>query len=169
MSPNASKISSHAPNRKSNTTSTSTSTTTALNNNNSNTSPSSLPLRASATAIILLGLVYVSQFMVMTALHEHQQQQQQLQANGFYSILSSAATTSKLPLPTFEQQQTRNDIQTPEVGPHEYPDVDAPAVLPQILAIYFPQFHRDPLNDRLWGQGFTDWSRTGTMCEKHRP
>ena len=29
--------------------------------------------------------------------------------------------------------------------------------LPQILAIYFPQFHPDPLNDRLWQVNFTDW------------
>lgn len=29
--------------------------------------------------------------------------------------------------------------------------------LPRIFAIYFPQFHPDPLNDRLWGSNFTDW------------
>jgi len=29
--------------------------------------------------------------------------------------------------------------------------------LPRVLAIVFPQFHRDPLNDKLWGDGFTDW------------
>ena len=29
--------------------------------------------------------------------------------------------------------------------------------LPRVFAIYFPQFHPDPLNDRLWGANFTDW------------
>ena len=29
--------------------------------------------------------------------------------------------------------------------------------LPRVLALVFPQFHRDPLNDKLWGDGFTDW------------
>lgn len=31
------------------------------------------------------------------------------------------------------------------------------ASLPKTLVIYFPQYHRDPLNDRLWGENFTDW------------
>lgn len=29
--------------------------------------------------------------------------------------------------------------------------------LPRVLALVFPQFHADPLNDRLWGKDFTDW------------
>lgn len=31
-------------------------------------------------------------------------------------------------------------------------------VLPRILAFVFPQFHTDPLNDQIWGEGFTDWN-----------
>jgi hypothetical protein len=34
----------------------------------------------------------------------------------------------------------------------------SPLKLSKILAIYFPQFHRDALNDKLWGDGFTDWT-----------
>lgn len=29
--------------------------------------------------------------------------------------------------------------------------------MPKVLAIVFPQYHSDPINDRLWGEGFTDW------------
>ena len=30
-------------------------------------------------------------------------------------------------------------------------------LMPRILALYFPQYHRDPLNDKHWGDNFTDW------------
>ncbi|KAL3807281.1 hypothetical protein ACHAXA_002817 [Cyclostephanos tholiformis] len=30
-------------------------------------------------------------------------------------------------------------------------------LMPRILALYFPQYHRDPINDKNWGVNFTDW------------
>lgn len=52
--------------------------------------------------------------------------------------------------------------------PHVYPDNRTIAVLPKVLAIYFPQYHKDPLNDRLWGEGFTDWDNVRDAPAKNR-
>jgi hypothetical protein len=40
---------------------------------------------------------------------------------------------------------------------HIYPDDNADTVLPKVLVLYFPQYHKSELNDRLWGDNFTDW------------
>lgn len=39
--------------------------------------------------------------------------------------------------------------------------------LPKVLVIYFPQFHPDPLNDRLWGANFSDWNNLRAAPEKN--
>jgi hypothetical protein len=39
---------------------------------------------------------------------------------------------------------------------------------PRVLAIVFPQFHPDPLNDKLWGKGFTDWDNLRAAPDKNR-
>lgn len=40
--------------------------------------------------------------------------------------------------------------------------------LPKTLVIYFPQYHRDPLNDKNWGENFTDWDSLRGTDEKNR-
>eukprot|EP00554_Chaetoceros_debilis_P004243 CAMPEP_0194081936 /NCGR_PEP_ID=MMETSP0149-20130528/7578_1 /TAXON_ID=122233 /ORGANISM="Chaetoceros debilis, Strain MM31A-1" /LENGTH=518 /DNA_ID=CAMNT_0038763959 /DNA_START=55 /DNA_END=1611 /DNA_ORIENTATION=+ len=41
-------------------------------------------------------------------------------------------------------------------------------LLPRVLALVFPQFHQDPLNDYLWGKGFTDWDNLRKAPAKNR-
>ena len=48
------------------------------------------------------------------------------------------------------------------------PNESSKVTLPRVLAIYFPQFHRDPINDKLWGDGFTDWDNLRDAPEKNR-
>lgn len=40
--------------------------------------------------------------------------------------------------------------------------------LPRVLAIYFPQYHQDPLNDKNWGVNFTDWNSLKGAPEKNK-
>mmetsp|Transcript_56846 Transcript_56846/g.138383 ORF Transcript_56846/g.138383 Transcript_56846/m.138383 type:complete len:571 (+) Transcript_56846:348-2060(+) len=40
--------------------------------------------------------------------------------------------------------------------------------MPRVLVIYFPQYHRDPLNDRNWGENFTDFVSLQKSPEKNR-
>lgn len=40
--------------------------------------------------------------------------------------------------------------------------------LPKVLVIYFPQFHPDPLNDKLWGLNFSDWNNLRAAPERNR-
>lgn len=38
----------------------------------------------------------------------------------------------------------------------------------RVFFSYFPQYHPDPLNDRAWGPGFTDWDLIRALPEKIR-
>ncbi|KAG7358009.1 methyltransferase type 11 domain containing protein [Nitzschia inconspicua] len=40
--------------------------------------------------------------------------------------------------------------------------------MPKIWVIYFPQYHPDPINDKNWGQNFTDWISLQKSPEKNR-
>lgn len=48
------------------------------------------------------------------------------------------------------------------------PSKKAKRHLPRVLAIVFPQFHQDPINDKLWGEGFTDWESLRAAPRKNR-
>jgi hypothetical protein len=43
-----------------------------------------------------------------------------------------------------------------------------PGKMPRILAIYFPQYHPDPLNDKNWGINFTDWNSLQAAPSRNR-
>ncbi|KAG7372504.1 family 2 glycosyl transferase [Nitzschia inconspicua] len=68
------------------------------------------------------------------------------------SIHNEALQPFSLPLhiSTFQQGVLFDDK-------HQHPIDQNNIILPRILAFVFPQFHADPLNDEIWGEGFTDW------------
>ena len=45
---------------------------------------------------------------------------------------------------------------------------DASDQVPKTLVIYFPQYHRDPVNDKNWGDNFTDWDSLRDTPESNR-
>jgi len=90
---------------------------------------------APAIGGILLALWIVSGLSLYRI--QHQQQHQE----GAAVVLSS---------PLLNRKQLTNLLAAPR-------HLDRRVLLPRVLAIVFPQFHRDDLNDRLWGAGFTDW------------
>ena len=50
----------------------------------------------------------------------------------------------------------------------DIPTRNESARLPKTLVIYFPQYHRDSVNDRNWGDNFTDWDSLRSVGERNR-
>ena len=79
------------------------------------------------TALVLIILCRVHKMAMFSALAD---------PRGEFSDMPLNATTSKTTAAHRSKQQLR---------------------MPRILALYFPQYHADPINDELWGTNFTDW------------
>ena len=60
------------------------------------------------------------------------------------------------------ETQGLSGCETPSVT-----DTSAPRANPLVMAFYFP-FAPDPLNDRLWGDGFVEWDHLKKAPAKNR-
>ncbi|KAL3937981.1 MAG: hypothetical protein SGBAC_007021 [Bacillariaceae sp.] len=55
----------------------------------------------------------------------------------------------------FESTTTTNAVSKTETIQTETANTNF--LLPRVLVLVFPQYHKDELNDKFWGEGFTDW------------
>lgn len=97
------------------------------------------------SSVLLVGVLIGSIVWVLVANHQVAQTPSQ---NAL--LLSPKATKTK-------KQSSRQNSTKVQVPSKDNNDDGENNALPRILAIYFPQFHRDPLNDKNWGDNFTDW------------
>jgi Glycosyltransferase WbsX len=71
---------------------------------------------------------------------------------------SSSLSSSKLLRPSNPEDQIKKGGSKSQGGSN----------MPRVLAIYFPQYHPDPLNDKNWGDNFTDWVSLQKSPSKNR-
>ena len=105
-------------------------------------------------------------FLVLSECHDNQQDMVNLQD------IASPALAQALQMKCAEKAALHNNknnqkasaaTHNPHDKHHEHPRLPVPLeqpnhnTLPRIMAIYFPQYHKDPLNNRNWGDNFTDW------------
>lgn len=78
-----------------------------------------------------------------------------------YPLFVSDTTHVELLLPPFVDERTNRTRGGPSAGSESSSNgshrLRNPESLPRVLALYFPQYHRDPINDKNWGDNFTDW------------
>ncbi|CAB9524677.1 glycosyltransferase [Seminavis robusta] len=90
---------------------------------------------------VLIGLVGAVVSISQLILLEGNKAAVSTSSSAIIDTTSATATQEKLPSPVLPSSVAMK----PTKG------------IPRVLAIVFPQYHQDPLNDRLWGPGFTDW------------
>ena len=78
-----------------------------------------------------------------------------------FFVIYSLVIFTFIILISFRQVKLNEEIQKNRI-------ISVNKTLPNIYAIYFPQFHKDPLNDKLWGPGFTDWNNLNAAKIKNR-
>jgi Glycosyltransferase WbsX/Glycosyltransferase family 92 len=82
-----------------------------------------------------------------------------------YDIPSSVFDEWKMPLQ--DQILEQHVITSMDVDVTVLPS-STNVTLPKVLAIYFPQYHEDPLNNELWVDGFTDWVSLNNSATRNR-
>lgn len=83
-------------------------------------------------------------------------------------FLGELGPPKDLILPLIEERKLEENIVSEKAAPKKTAVDDEPNFLPRVLAFVFPQFHQDALNDRLWGEGFTDWDNLRKAPTKNR-
>mmetsp|Transcript_22082 Transcript_22082/g.48033 ORF Transcript_22082/g.48033 Transcript_22082/m.48033 type:complete len:547 (-) Transcript_22082:1389-3029(-) len=73
------------------------------------------------------------------------------------SVLGNGAWLSNIESMSFDDIVGK-DLFSPPVVSHASRTMSTSTAMPKTLVIYFPQYHRDPLNDKNWGDNFTDWN-----------
>lgn len=108
------------------------------------------------TSVFLVGSLIGNVVLIIYA--NHQVAQNHLVA------LPNLSHDSILP-PLGARRQPRSPRQTSTIAKNYNNNNNT---LPRVLAIYFPQYHRDPLNDKNWGDNFTDWISLRSAPETNR-
>jgi hypothetical protein len=85
----------------------------------------------------------------------------------FYAYITSHLVSSH-PSKQQEQEQEQQQQQQQHLQEHNLFENPKDNFLPRVLALVFPQFHQDTLNDYLWGKGFTDWNNLKKAPIKNR-
>jgi Glycosyltransferase WbsX len=125
------------------------------NSNNTTTTPSKRTITLSSV-IIFFTLLLICQHVLIASTRASRRDEQ---SNGTRSGHGESSSSSPL------SSLTRSSSSSSSSNSHHRLQHLS---LPRVLAIYFPQYHPDPLNDRNWGKNFTDWNSLRAAPAKNR-